>query len=254
MKRFILAGTATLAVALTALTVTTLTSQNVLAQSADELPSKVADYALIEAQDDHTIGSEDAAQTLIVWASVTCPHCSDWFTNEWPDIKTELVDTGILRVVFREFPTAPAQMALTGFLLAECAPSADYMSVIEYQMENQKEIFKEAKEGNGRDAYDKIAKLAGMDDEAAVTACLRNPDMLNHIQDNADRATAAKIKGVPAFLINGETYEGDPDAKSLVDLITDMDEKGITALPKGLKKSAPHSDTDSEDHSGHEHD
>jgi protein-disulfide isomerase len=224
-----------------------------IAQSTDkapvtqtEFPSLVTDFALSEAADDHTIGSEDAAITMIVWASVTCPHCGTWFSKEWPIVRSELVDTGKLRVVFREFPTAPAQMAMTGFLLAECAPSADYMSVIEYQMENQDQIFKDASEGRGREAYNKIAKLAGMEDEDAITACLRNPDMLAHIQTNSDRARAAKVRGVPAFFINGEAYKGESDAKRLVDLIHEMDEKGLSVLPEGIKPANAHA--------GHAHD
>lgn len=223
-----------------------------LAQSADapEIPARVTDFVLAEGPDDHVLGSDDAVQTLIVYASVTCPHCSTWFTDEWPKVQTELVDTGLLRFVFREFPTAPAALAMTGFLMAECAPSEDYMSVIEYQMVEQAQIFKDAQEGRGREAYNKIAKLAGMESDESINACLGNPDMLAHIQDNSLRADLGKVRGVPAFFINGESYGGAQDAKSLIDLITDMDEKGITALPADMV--AP--EQNHADHSGHNHD
>lgn len=244
MNRFILTSAILLAFASTAFTATAQSKADIATPT--DFPSLVTDFALTEAPDDHAMGSEDAAITLIVWASVTCPHCGTWFSEEWPVVKSELIDTGKLRVVFREFPTSPAQMAMTGFLLAECAPSGKYMSVIEYQMEKQKEIFKDASEGRGREAYNKIAKLAGMEDDDAITACLRNPDMLAHIQTNADRARAAKVRGVPAFFINGETYKGESDAKSLVDLITEMDEKGLSALPDGIRPA--------DAHAGHAHD
>ncbi len=242
MKQFILA----LALAATtALTPLVSFAQDKSGAPAVDLPAHVTDFALTEAPDDHVIGSEDAALTLIVWASITCSHCGNWFSNEWPAVKADLVETGKLRVVFREFPTAPAQLAMTGFLLAECAPSADYMSIIEYQMENQEQIFKDASEGRGRETYNKIAKLAGMEDDDAITACLRNPDMVAHIRDNSDRASVANVRGVPAFFINGEAYEGASDAETLVDLITEMDEKGLSALPAGIKSTT--------DHTGHAH-
>jgi len=68
-------------------------------------PKKDVPFALTEAPDDHVLGSETAPITMIVWASVTCPHCSDWFTNEWPSIKKELIEPGKMRFVFRELPS-----------------------------------------------------------------------------------------------------------------------------------------------------
>lgn len=212
------------------------------AQDANDLPARVTDFVFTEAPDDHVTGSEDAALTLIIWASVTCPHCSDWFSNEWPIVKTELVETGKLRVAFREFPTAPGNLSMAGFQLAECAPTEDYFSIIEYQMEQQKAIFKAAQDGRGAEAYGKIAKLAGMETDEAMTSCLRNPDIAAHIVDNASRAQLAEIKGVPGFLINAQPYKGKTDAKTLVDLINEMDEKGISTLPKDSKADEGHTD------------
>lgn len=221
-------------------------SFSALAQNTENLPPRVTDFPRTEAPDDHAMGSEDAAITMIVWASVTCPHCGDWFSKDWPVVKSELVDTGKLRFVFRQFPTAPAELSMTGFRLAECAPENDYMSIIEYQMENQDTIFKAVQEQRGPEVYGEIAKLAGMETNDAISTCLRNPDITTHIVDNANRARLAEVKGVPAFLINGQTYKGAQDAKSLVTLITDMDEKGISALPDNIKPANAHA--------GHDHD
>lgn len=234
--------------ALTALTLATslfCAPFSAIAQDSVELPARVTDYALTEAPDDHVVGSEEAALTLIIWASVTCPHCANWFSKEWPLVKSELVETGKLRVVLREFPTAPGNLSMAGFRLAECAPTEDYVSIIEYQMEQQGNIFKAAQEGKGEEAYSKIAVLAGMATNEAMTSCLRNPDITAHIIDNASRANLAEIKGVPAFLINGQSYKGNSDAESLIELINDMEKKGISALPKDIEPA--------DAHAGHDH-
>lgn len=216
------------------------------AQDSTEIPARVSDYVFTEAPDDHVLGKDDAVQTIISYASVTCPHCGSWFTEEWPVVKTELVETGLIRFVFREFPTAPAALSMTGFMMANCAPAEDYFEVIEYQMENQAEIFKDAQEGRGREAYNKIAAKAGMMDDDAINACLTNPDMVAHIQDNSARARLGNVKGVPAFFINGQAYQGEQDAKTLIDLIKEMDAKGLTALPDDIVPADPHA--------GHNHD
>ena len=201
-----------------------------------KMPAKDVPFALSEAPDDHVMGSDKAPITMIVWASITCPHCSDWFTNEWPTIKKELVEPGKMRFVFRELPTAPAQLAMVGFMMAECAPSEDFFDIIEYQMENQKMIFEAAEKGEARAEYDKIGKLSGLDTQDDINACLANQDKLGHIHVNSERANGAQLKGVPAFYINGDVYEGEQDAETLTKLILDMNEKGLSTLPTTVPK------------------
>ena len=122
-------------------------------------------FALNEAPDDHVLGSNKAPITFIVWASVTCPHCSDWFSNEWPVFNKILVQTGKVRFIFRELPTQPAQLAMLGFMMAECAPSEKYFDLIEFQMLNQKEMFEMASKGEALSFYKKIGKMSGLKDE-----------------------------------------------------------------------------------------
>lgn len=199
-------------------------------------PAKDVPFALSESPDDHVIGSDKAPITMIVWASVTCPHCGDWFTNEWPSIKKELIETKKMRFVFRALPTAPAQLSMVGFMIAECAPSEDYFKLVEYQMENQKMILEQAQKGEARAEYDKIGKLAGLDTEEDIQACLQNQEKLSHIHTNSDRANGAAVGGVPAFYINGDPYEGKQDAETLTKLILDMNKKGLSKLPTTIPK------------------
>ena len=204
------------------------------AKRGAELTLDNVPFALTEAPDDHVLGDDKAPITMIVYASVTCSHCSDWFTNQWPAVKKDLIDSGKIRFVFRELPTAPQQMSMVGFMMAECAPSEDYFDVVQYQMENQLMMFKQAEIGKVREEYDKVGKLAGLEDEASIQACFQDLERLSHIHTNGNRATVAKVQGVPAFFINGDTYKGGQSADELIALISDMSEKGLSKLPTTL--------------------
>ena len=199
-----------------------------------ELTVDTVEYTLTEAPDDHVLGDDKAPITMIVYASVTCSHCADWFTNQWPAVKKDLVDGGKIRFVLRPLPTPPAQMSMVGFMMAECAPKEDYFDVVQYQMENQLMMFKQAEIGKVREEYDKVARLAGLEDEAAIQACFQDLEKLKHIHTSGDRATAAKVQGVPAFFINGDNYKGDQSADALTKLILEMSEKGQSKLPTTL--------------------
>ena len=199
-----------------------------------ELTVDTVEYTLTEAPDDHVLGDDKAPITMIVYASVTCSHCADWFTNQWPAVKKDLVEGGKIRFVLRPLPTPPAQMSMVGFMMAECAPKEDYFDVVQYQMENQLMMFKQAEIGKVREEYDKVARLAGLEDEAAIQACFQDLEKLKHIHTSGDRATAAKVQGVPAFFINGDNYKGDQSADALTKLILEMSEKGQSKLPTTL--------------------
>lgn len=185
-------------------------------------------FALNEAPDDHVLGSNKAPITFIVWASVTCPHCSDWFSNEWPAFNKILVQTGKVRFIFRELPTQPAQLAMLGFMMAECAPSEKYFDLIEFQMLNQKEMFEMASKGEALSFYKKIGKMSGLKDDNDINACMQTKEKFDHIMNNGKRAQNAGVSGVPSFYINGRNYNNELDAINLISLVEKMIERGTS--------------------------
>lgn len=177
-------------------------------------------YLFTPAPDDHILGAEAAPHTLIVYASVSCPHCAHWFVQEWPQIKDRLIKTNRLRFVFREFPTEPVQLAMTGFFLANCAETeAGFFASIEYQMQNQSQIFDSVKAGHGRATYDAIAARNGLDEPAKIEACFQRKTVLEHIQRTYQRAEQAGIRSVPSFILDGAVYEGGRSASELIEAL-----------------------------------
>ena len=173
-------------------------------------------FSLTEAPNDHIIGVDDAPNTLIIYASVTCSHCSKWFTEEWDLLKSELIDTGELRVVFREFITAPAQIAASGFTIANCTKADNYIDVIQHQMINQAVIFDDLKASKGLKAYASTLEVAGLTEED-VTACFEDKAHNERLQTSMKRAQNSGLKGVPAFILNGALYKGSVTAKELTE-------------------------------------
>ncbi len=53
---------------------------------------------------DFVIGNENAPITIIEYASMSCSHCANFHTNTLPNIKKEYIDTGKVRMVFRDYP------------------------------------------------------------------------------------------------------------------------------------------------------
>src|SRR5580692_11376459 len=70
---------------------------NAMAQSA-------ADVAKPVSLPDMALGPDNAKVTIVEFASMTCPHCAAFNAEVFPKIKSEYIDTGKVRYIFREFP------------------------------------------------------------------------------------------------------------------------------------------------------
>lgn len=168
-----------------------------------------SEYIFAEAPTDHVIGSIDAPHTMILYASNVCPACGHWFAHDWPAVKAELVETGLLRLVFRPLPTEPVQPSLIGFIMAECAPEGTYMTVIEDQFARQPAILELIYSGASPKAqYDEIAIGAGLTTDEAINACLSNPDHMAAVRKKGDWFAGAELTGVPSFIFDGEVKDG----------------------------------------------
>lgn len=188
------------------------------------------EHVFTEAPDDHVIGAANAPTTIISYVSVTCGHCSKWFIEQWPTFKKEQIDTGKARFILREFPTSPANLAMTGFIIASCAPEKDYFSNIEYQMASQAKILEMARQGRGEEAYAPVAALAGMDDKDAILACFDKQDGSQRIQRAYDRAQVAGVDAVPSFFVDGVRFKAEASAANLGAVI-DAKAKGGVSRP-----------------------
>ena len=169
-----------------------------------ETPMPSVEEATTVQSDDIVLGETSAEDELVIYASVTCGHCGQWFTQEWPGVKSELIETGRLRVAVREFPTAPEQVSVVGFMIAACADESRWYEALEAQFEGQDATQAARESGKGQDRFTELAAYAGIEGEAEIEACFARPELFERIEGNMRRGIAADIAGVPAFFLNGK--------------------------------------------------
>ncbi|MEO1243380.1 MAG: DsbA family protein [Pseudomonadota bacterium] len=177
--------------------------------SSDEPASSGGGDADVSAESgalgDMVLGAEDAPITVIEYASVTCPHCATFHETVYPSIKENYIDTGKIRYVFREFPTAPAELSVVGSMLARCAAdkggSDAYFLVIDSLFKTQRTwIYSDSP----RDELVKVASQAGMS-EADFDTCVKREELLDLINKNINSARDKyNIQATPSFIIDGQ--------------------------------------------------
>lgn len=161
-----------------------------------------------ELPSDVPVGSKDAKVVLVEYASITCPHCAAFNNTVKPQLKAEYIDTGLVRFVFREFPTAPVELAMAGHMLAFCAGPERRDAMLDTLFRQQMEIFQQAQgPGGTRSALLPVAAAAGIS-EADFDACMQNEDVLKRMRDVYKHGNEVdRVTGTPTLLINGQKFE-----------------------------------------------
>jgi protein-disulfide isomerase len=166
---------------------------------------------------DRVLGRPDAPITIIEYASLTCPHCASFHRNTLPKLKSEYIDKGLARLVYRDFPLD--KFALRAAAIARCAPPDQYFGLIELFFENQKQW---AGEADPAAALDRLAAVAGMD-QATIEACLADQAKTDAIVSRAQDAQAKyQIESTPSFIINGRKVTGARSFESFQEFLKDM--------------------------------
>lgn len=162
---------------------------------------------------DMALGDKDATVTVIEYASVTCPHCATFHEDIFPTIKENYIDTGKVRFIFREFPTAPANLSIAGSMLARCAAdkrgNEAYFLVLDTLFKNQGNPYQENKGwiyGEApREELLKIAAQAGMTAED-FDACMQRQELLDFLNANIEEGSERYgVSSTPSFVVNGQT-------------------------------------------------
>ena len=150
-----------------------------------------------------TLGSPKAPVQFVVYASASCPHCAHWWTTELPRIRAAFIDTGKVRLVFREFLTPPPEFAAAGFILARRIPGK-YFEVLTTVFEKQASIYESEKLWEGLEA---IGQQYGLTAQQFAET-LRDPKALEAVNARFARAQTDGIEGTPTFFVAGAQVDG----------------------------------------------
>ena len=153
---------------------------------------------------DNVIGSEDADFVIFEYASFACPHCAHFQESVWPTVKSDFIDSGEVRWVFRPMLTNPVPIAGAGTILANCAADDRFFDAADLLFAEQTAIFDAARSGGDVLAvYYRIGAAVGLSEEELM-GCFQDPAMNEAVNQAAYQAGEDGMAGTPSFIIGGE--------------------------------------------------
>ena len=154
---------------------------------------------------DIIVGKDDAPITIVEYASMTCPHCADFQTTVFPELKTKYIDAGKVRYMLREFPLD--NLAAAAFMLARCSGNDRYYPMVDALFETLETWA--APGGDAKEKLLQIARQAGISKEQ-FDQCLADKDLFGKIVKTREIAHETfQVDSTPTFFINGKRMKGD---------------------------------------------
>jgi protein-disulfide isomerase len=179
-----------------------------------------AEAALGLTPDDRILGNPDAPNTIVEYASLTCPHCAHFENDVLPELKKKWIDTGKAKLVLRDFPLD--EPALRAAMIARCAPPDKFYAYIDTFFAAQD---KWVMARDYRDALARLVKLGGMSKDQ-FDNCLKDATLENKIVEG--RLIASKeldVNSTPTFFINGTKFAGAPTVEEFDKVLSGLTTK-----------------------------
>lgn len=190
------------------------------AVAAPPMPSKTVSTGDIgPTNKDYALGKADAPVTIVEYASLTCPHCANFHNDALPKLKKDYIETGKVRLVYRDFPLD--RYALAASMVARCAGPERYFGFLEALYRGQAEWTRGSP--NPMEGLKKLTQrivLLGQVANFNIDACLADQAVQKAIlQQRLHGSQKIGVNSTPTLIINGKMYNGMSydDLKAVVD-------------------------------------
>lgn len=174
------------------------------AATAAMTPALAQETATASAVKDFSLGSPDAKVKLVEYASFTCPHCANFHSTVFPQLKKDYIDTGKVHFTLREVYFD--RYGLWAALIARCGGDMKYFGIHDMLFDKQAEW---AASDNAQQVVENlktIGRSAGLED-AAMDACLNDTAnaeaLIKQFQTNFE---ADGVEGTPTLFVNGAKH------------------------------------------------
>tara|TARA_B100000035_G_scaffold183590_1_gene156705 strand:- start:520 stop:1110 length:591 start_codon:yes stop_codon:yes gene_type:complete len=165
-----------------------------------------------------SLGSPNAKVTVKVFSSLTCPHCANFHSAIFNNLKKEYIDKGLVKFEHHAFPLDEA--ALNAEVVVRCQTNN------KKKFELLEEIYKKQKSwaiGSDINKINNLIKKIGLDfdlSEEKMDACLKNNSAQDEIlNERIEAQKKYKIDSTPTVIVNGKKYSGKVDYKKFKKII-----------------------------------
>jgi len=159
-----------------------------------------------------SIGSADAKVTVKVFSSLTCPHCANFHTAVFNNLKRDYIDKGLVKFEHHAFPLDLA--ALNAEVIVRCTDNNDKKFKLLEEIYNKQKLWAV---GSDITKINDLIKEVGLGfnlTKEKMDKCLNNSKAQDEILNQRIEAQKKyKIESTPTIIVNEKKYENKIDYK-----------------------------------------
>lgn len=153
---------------------------------------------------DVPLGKADAPVTMVEYAALTCSHCRDFWKWELPKLKSTYLDTGKVKLIYRDFPIDGQGMGLLFASVARCGGEAKYVDMVDEFFTRQFDLLSAAQTGSALPVLNEIGAKFGLSQDQILTCIDHRPDLKAAITKMQQEGAAKGVNSTPTIFINDQ--------------------------------------------------
>ncbi|NTW96974.1 MAG: DsbA family protein [Oscillochloris sp.] len=171
-------------------------------------PIGMPDTLQVTDDDPRALGSPSAPVTIYEFTDFECPFCQQFFDETRPQLIAQYVDTGVVRIVARDFPLSEIHpSAMLAAISGRCAASQQQFWPMYEALFATHQVEWGGVAKRDHDVMIELAGGLGMD-TAAFSSCLDDPASEQAVLAEAAAAGQIGVNSTPNFMINGQLIRG----------------------------------------------
>jgi len=171
----------------------------------------------------YSVGQDSAPVKITEYLDFECPVCASFATIQMPTIKEQLINTGRVRWVYRDFPLPIHKYSRFAAHAAQCAGAQGRFFEMQDQLFTHHQWAQTGKDPS--ELFRSFARASGVD-LTAYDACMQTGRYAQRIEFSRQEGDQVLVDGTPTFYANGKKlFNGfrrlpnSDDFKTLVDSI-----------------------------------
>ena len=174
----------------------------------------------------YILGSDTAPVTIVEYADFQCPQCENFDAVQWPSVYEQLIATGKLRWVYRDWPIdgLHSHTRLASHAAA-CADEQGKFWQMKQKLYNYQASWAFGTWQMGK--FREYAKGAGVNVDQ-WEGCMESAKYAGRIQASSEEGARLGVNSTPSFLIGGRIYAGVQGSDALRQFVDSI----IAARPK----------------------
>jgi len=156
-------------------------------------------------------GNKSAKIEILVYESLTCPHCAEFHKKVYPDLKRSFIDKGLVKIEFKNFPLDIA--GLNASKIAHCKNDGK-SDILHFLYHNQNTWTK----GETIDEINLNLKMLINKENLGIdfNKCINNKKIEDHIlESRIEGVKKFEINSTPTLIINNKKFDKPLTFKNL---------------------------------------